>query len=134
MKYRRQGSALIEFAGSLILLTTVFMGIFQIAYAFFSYNALVNSVRAGARYASLQPPSPELAKNVQNLTVYGEPTPAAAASPVVPGLSANNIQVAFGPSTATVSVRGFQLNSLLGQFKLDGRPSITFPLTSGAGK
>jgi len=134
MKHRRRGSALIEFAGSLILLTTLFTGIFQIAYAFFSYNALVNAVRAGARYASLQPPSPELAKSVQNLTVYGEPTPPTVANSVVPGLSADNIQVTFGPSTATVTVRGFQLNSLLGQFKLDGRPTVTFPITGGAGK
>ena len=55
MKNGRGGSALIEFAGSLLLLGTVFAGVFQIGYTFFAYNTLVNAVRAGARYAAFNP-------------------------------------------------------------------------------
>jgi Flp pilus assembly protein TadG len=134
MKHARRGSALIEFAGSLILLFGVFIGIFQIGYTFFAYNTLVNAVRAGARYASLQQTNSELPRMVENMVVYGEPAPAASAKPVVPGLTTDNINLTLGPSTATVSVRGFKLDSLFSQVKLDGRPSITFPLTSGAPK
>ena len=134
MSHPRRGSALIEFAGSLILLFGVFTGIVQIGYAFFSYNALVNAVRAGARYASLQHPNSELTKTVKNMVVYGELAPDATAKAVVPGLTTDNVNVTLGPAGATVSVRGFKLDSLFSQVKLDGRPSITFPLTAGAGK
>jgi Flp pilus assembly protein TadG len=134
VKHARRGSALIEFAGSLILLFSVFVGIFQIGYTFFAYNTLVNAVRAGARYASLQQTNAELPKTVKNLVVYGELAPATIAQPVVPGLTTDYINVTLGPATATVSVRGFKLDSLFSQVKLDGRPSITFPLTSGAAK
>src|SRR5712692_1252434 len=80
----RRGSALVEFAGSLILLSIMFAGIFQTGYTFYNYNALVNAVRSGARYASLQPlgssnTNPEFAKSVRNMVVYGEPAPAAGA-------------------------------------------------------
>ncbi len=49
------GSALIEFAGSLILLTVMFAGIFELGYSFYTYGQLVSAIRAGARYAALQP-------------------------------------------------------------------------------
>ena len=73
------GSALIEFAGSLILLATMFAGIFEIGYSFYAYGTLVDAVRAGARYAALQPRgagadavvAPAVAKAVRNLVVYG---------------------------------------------------------------
>lgn len=84
MKTRRRGSALIEFAGSLLLLGTVFAGVFQIGYTFFAYNTLVNAVRAGARYASLQTGRADLTR-VQNLVVYGDLVPSRDAKPVVPG-------------------------------------------------
>ena len=134
MKHARRGSALIEFAGSLILLFSVFVGIFQIGYTFFAYNTLVNAVRAGARYASLQQTNAELPKTVKNLVVYGDLAPAASAQPVVPGLTIDQVNVTLGPATATVSVTGFKLDSLFSQVKLDGRPSITFPLTGGAAR
>ena len=49
------GSALIEFAGSLVLLAVMFAGIFEIGYSFYAYGTLVTAVRAGARYAASQP-------------------------------------------------------------------------------
>ena len=133
MKNGRRGSALIEFAGSLLLLGTVFAGVFQIGYTFFAYNTLVNAVRAGARYASLQTGRADLAK-VQNLVVYGDPAPSRDTKPAIPGLSTTNIEISFGPRTATVSVRGFKLDSVFSQVNLDGRPAVTFPITGGATK
>src|ERR1700730_7872476 len=110
MKHARRGSALIEFAGSLILLFGVFAGIFQIGYTFFAYNTLVNAVRAGARYASLQQKNAELPKTLQTVVVYGELAPTTSAKPVLPGLTTDHINLTLDPATATVSVRGFKLD------------------------
>jgi TadE-like protein len=129
MKRLRTGSALIEFAGSLIVVSALFTGIFQFSYGLSTYHALVNAVRAGARYASLQPPSPELAQSVRNVVVYGEPEPNPSAKPVAPGLTPDNVELILDPRTATVSIRGFELAAMFSKIKLDGRPTVTFPLT-----
>ena len=139
MKDSRGGSALIEFAVSLVLLTGMFAGIFQTGFTFFNYSKLVNAVRSGARYASLQPPAvssanPAFAKSVRNLVVYGDPVPAAGAKPIVPGLTPESVEIILGPATTTVSVRGFEIDALFSKVKLDGRPTVTFPLTNGGGK
>ena len=133
------GSALIEFAAALILLSGMFTGIFQVGYTFFTYSTLVNAVRAGARYASLQARNsnvadPEFAKSVVNMVVYGEPRPATGAKPVVRGLAPDNVQLVLGPSTATVSVRGFQIDAIFTKVALVGRPTVTFPFTGGVAK
>jgi hypothetical protein len=134
MKSASAGSALIEFAGSLIVVSALFTGIFQFSYALCTYHALVHAVRAGARYASLQTPSPELVQSVRNVVVYGDPEPRASAKPIAPGLNADNVELILEPGTATVSVRGFELGSMFSTIKLDGRPTVTFPLTQAASR
>jgi hypothetical protein len=135
----RTGSALIEFAAALILLSGMFTGIFQVGYTFFTYSTLVNAVRAGARYASLQARNsnvadPEFLRSVVNMVVYGEPRPATGAKPVVRGLAPDNVELIFGPATATVSVRGFQIDAIFTKVALVGRPTVTFPFTGGGPK
>lgn len=135
----RTGSALIEFAAALILLSGMFTGIFQVGYTFFTYSTLVNAVRAGARYASLQAPNsnvadPEFSKSVVNMVVFGEPRPADGAKPVVRGLAPDNVELILGPSTATVSVRGFEIDAIFTKVALAGRPTVTFPFTGGVAK
>ena len=139
MKSPRAGSALIEFAGSLIVVSALFTGIFQFSYALSTYHDLVNAVRAGARYASLQPqPSgsanPGFAKAIQNVVVYGDPAPPPNAKPVAPGLTTENVQLVLDPGTVTVSVRGFDLAAIFSRIRLDDRPTVTFPLTSAGSK
>lgn len=133
MKSRRAGSALIEFAASLIVVSALFTGIFQFSYALSTYHALVNSVRSGARYASLQrqpssSASPEFTKAIQNIVVYGDPAPPANAKPVARGLTPDKIELILESGTATVSVRRFELDSMFSKINLDGRPTVTFPL------
>ncbi len=130
----RAGSALIEFAGSLILLSALFTGIFQVGYTFYTYQRLVNSVRAGARYASLRSSpadaaDPDFAQAVRNLVVYDDPAPPAGSKATVSGLTPPNVEVLVGDKAATVSIRGYVLDSLFSKVKLDGRPTVTFPLT-----
>jgi hypothetical protein len=133
------GSALIEFAGSLILLAVMFAGIFEIGYSFYSYGTLVTAVRAGARYAALQANGagvvdPTVAKAVRNLVVYGDPAPADRSKPVVPGLTTEQVELINGPDASTVSLRGFVVDALFMKVKLDGRPTVTFPITSRGSK
>jgi len=139
VKDQRAGSALVEFAASLIVVSALFTGVFQFSYALSTYHTLVNAVRAGARYASLQPqpPSeskPEFTKTVQNVVVYGDPAPPANAKPVASGLAPENVELVLDQGTATVSVRGFGLASVFSKIKLDGRPTVTFPLTKASSK
>lgn len=133
-----RGTALVEFAGSLILLATMFAGIFEIGYSFYSYATLVNAVRAGARYAALQSHGTEadlaIAQNVRNIVVYGDPAPASTAKPVVPGLRTDSVEWINSSDSTTVSVRGFQLDALFMKVNLDGRPTATFPIAHGGGQ
>jgi Flp pilus assembly protein TadG len=133
--HSQAGSALIEFAGSLILLAVMFAGIFEIGYSFYTYGELMAAVRAGARYAALQPrgagADPVVAKAVRNLVVYGDPTPDGRTKPVVPGLTTDRVELINSADASTVSVRGFELDALFMKLKLDGRPTVTFPVTSG---
>ncbi len=129
MTRRSRGSALIEFAGSLILLAVMFAGMFEIGYSFYAYGTLVTAVRAGARYAALQPRTAG-ADSVRNLVVYGDPAPADRSKPVVPGLTTEHVELINGPDASTVSLRGFELDALFMKVKLDGRPTVTFPVTT----
>jgi hypothetical protein len=132
------GSALIEFAGSLVLLAMMFAGIFEIGYSFYTYGALVSAVRAGARYAALQPrgaaTDPMVAKAVRNLVVFGDPAPTDAAKPLISGLSTEDVELINSPDASTVSLRGYELDALFMRVKLDGRPTVTFPVTAGEGR
>ena len=133
------GSALIEFAGSLILLAVMFAGIFEIGYSFYTYGTLVTAVRAGARYAALQPRgaggdpavAPAIADAVRNLVVYGDPAPTDRTKPVVPGLTTDHVELISSQDASTVSLHGFEVDALFMKVKLDGRPTVTFPVTAG---
>jgi hypothetical protein len=137
-KNGQAGNALIEFAGSLLLLAVMFAGIFEIGYSFYAYGTLANAVRAGARYAALQPrgnaADPEVAKAVRNLVVYGDPAPDAHSQPIVAGLLTEHVELINDSASSTVSLRGFELDALFMKFKMDGRPTVTFPVTSAGAR
>lgn len=135
----KRGIALIEFAGSLILLATLFAGIFQLGYAFYVYGTLVDAVRAGARYASLRgvpanAVAGQLDNAVRNIVVYGDASPSQRANTRIPGITAANVEVDLQPAAATVRIRGYKLDSLFSRWSLDGRPSATFPVIVGPPK
>lgn len=140
------GSLMIEFALSFTLIVAFFTGIFQFGYMFYAYNTLVNAARDGARYASLKPydssesmPSGSFLSEVQNQVVYGTPTPAAGAVPILKGLTTSNVSLVVTPgppgasmsppAAITVSISNFQINSVFSTVTLNGRPSVTYPYT-----
>ena len=135
----KRGTALLEFAGSLLVISAAFSGMFQLGYGAYSYNRLVNAVRDGARYASLQPfgsagVDPEFSRTVQRLVVYGDPKPGPNARPVVPGLTEQNVELIVGDRTMTVTIRHFQIDGAFSKLNIEGRPTVTFPCTNGAGR
>jgi hypothetical protein len=105
----------------------------------------VTAVREGARYASLKPydsrtttPTSAFQTAVQNMVVYGNSSPADGAAPIVPGLTAGNVQLTVtgggagtltAPTQITVSITGFQVDSVFGKWNLNGKPNATFPYT-----
>jgi Flp pilus assembly protein TadG len=143
---RERGSVFVEFALSAILLTSIFTGTFQFGYTFYVYNSLVTAVSAATRYASLhaltnsndQTVPTSFSNDVKNIAVYGTATPSESQTPIAPGLSTSNIDVsvrfagAAGTSTnrpveVTVSVTGYQLNSIFRTFTFTGKPATTIP-------
>lgn len=145
-RHPESGSIVIEFALSAFLILGFFIGIFQFGYMFYAYNVLVNAVRDGARYASLKPydsasatPSSDFLTAVQNQVVYGNSNPGNGATPILNGLTTDNVSLVVTPGPAglamtppasmTVSITNFTINSMFSSAALNGRPSSTFPYT-----
>ena len=136
----KRGSAIVEFACAAPLLIMILAGTFQFGYTFYVYNQLQLSIRGGVRYASLMDykgTSSACVANTQdtvkNLVVYGAPTPAADAVPVVRGLSKAKVNVSFNPDTrgvptaVTVEVSGFTVDGLFSSFTFNGKPLASVP-------
>jgi Flp pilus assembly protein TadG len=133
---RCAGNVLIEFAISFGVLFSVLAGTFQFGYTFYQYNVLATAVNDGARYASLRPydsttptPSSAFATAVQNMVVYGNPS--GGTRPVTPGLATSNVNVSAAftsgiPSSVTVSVSGYTINSAFAKTTLTTKPKVTY--------
>ena len=133
---KRSGSVLVEFTLSAIFLTGLFLGVWQFGYGFYIYNELEQSVRAGARYASLRTynsatstPTSDFLTAVQNVVVYGDP--AGGTTPVAPGLTTANVSLTVTftsvPTEMNVAITGYQLPTYFGSQTLSGKPTTTFP-------
>lgn len=139
---RQRGNAFIEFALAAGILLPVMTGTFQFGYTFYTYNLLQSAVSNGGRYAAYrtyrslagQTDVNKFRQAVQNMTVYGTPTPASSSSvPVVKGLRPSDIEVLFTltatqvPTAVTVRVKTFKVNGIFGQYTFNGYPTYTVP-------
>jgi Flp pilus assembly protein TadG len=131
---RRRGNAIIELAFAVPLLVAMFLGTWNFGYAYFTYGALEQAVRSGARYASVQhnPYISDPTAQVRNVVVYGTPTGGATSN--LPGLATGNVSVAFNgttalgtPATVTVSITGYALSTPFGNVTLQNKPSVQMP-------
>jgi len=142
----RDGNVMLEFAIGSGMLVAAFTGTFQFGYTFLQYNNLENAVARGARYASLivydsssDTPSSAFQTAVQNIVLYGSPT--AGTTPVLPGLTATNVNVsacgitqvcpgyttALGvPQEVTVSISGYTIDSVFAKSTLTSKPQVTY--------
>jgi Flp pilus assembly protein TadG len=131
---------MIEFTLSMLVLAPLFLGSWAFGYTFFQYAQLENAVRAGARYASSlnydsnsTTPSSSFLTAVQKMTVYGDPNAnTGTTTPVITGLTTSNVALTVtftngAPSSVTVNVTGFQVNTYIGKVTLNGKPYVWFP-------
>ena len=92
----QKGAALIELALVLPLLILLSVMGTEFGRAFYYYNTLAKSLRDAVRFLSVQDPSaastePAVLTQARHMVVYGVPTPALDALPLVPGLSLSNV-------------------------------------------
>jgi Flp pilus assembly protein TadG len=131
------GMAIVEFAMGSGVLLAAFFGTFEFGYSLLQYNRLETAVAEAARYASIVPydsatatPSSAFSSAVKNMVLYG--SPAAGTSPVLSGLTAQNVNltVTFAngvPSSMQISISSYTINALFGTFTLTGKPQVTYP-------
>lgn len=138
---RRQfGNAMVEFAVASAILLPCMGGTFQFGYTFYTYNLLESAAANGARYGAYRTYRSASAGDItkvklaiKNMAVYGTPTPAAKAIPVVRNLTPANIQVDYTldaaglPLRVSVSVTNFNLNAIFKTIKLNGKPKAALP-------
>ena len=134
-----RGNARVEFALASAFLFPMLFGVWQLGYVMYKYNKLQTAIRAGARYAALKSydsgsanPSNAFTQAVRNMVVYS--SAAAGTTPVVPGLtpSAVNLEVTMDgavPRIMRVYVSDFTLNTGIGTYRLQGKPSAAFIYT-----
>jgi Flp pilus assembly protein TadG len=136
-KARRSGSAILEFAIGSGVLLAAFTGTFRFGYACLQYNRLTNAVNQGARYASIVPydsanatPSAAFLASVRNMVLYGNPD--GGTTTVVPGLTPANVNLTVTftnsvPTAMTVSISGYEIDSVFGSDTLTNKPKFTYP-------
>lgn len=133
---KRNGSAMLEFALGATVLVTSFIWCFQYGYTLYRYNALLAAINAGARYASLAAydsnsttPSGTYSTAVKNVVVYGNP--AGSGSPVLPGLTTSNVNLAMSfaagvPAYATVNISNFSIHAGMKTMTFTGKPTVKY--------
>jgi len=122
-------------------LVSLFLGVWQFGYAFLNYAKPEQAVRAGARYASMATydsatltPSAAFQTAVQNVVLYGDPSPPGSPTPVpvAPGIAASNVvlTVTFAsgvPTAMTVAINNYKLPAYFGTLTLTNKPAAWFP-------
>ena len=142
-RFRRdeQGVQLIEMAIVIPILLVLFAGVAEFGRYFYEYTTLAKASRLGTRYLA----SKSLGSSInyealaKNIVVYGNT--AGSGSPILSGLSADNVEVTYAgpvagvPETVTVTIVNyphvplFNLGALLRNTSLslavDVKPSVT---------
>jgi Flp pilus assembly protein TadG len=114
--HSERGTAIVEFTLTAAVFLMMIVGIVSAGHLFFTYNAMVESTRRGARYAATLPkPTTETCQNnsttidprIKNMVLYGTTT--AGTTTLVNNLQASNITVCYssdyGVAQGTVSVK-----------------------------
>jgi Flp pilus assembly protein TadG len=137
----RRGNAMLEFALSSMILIYVFTGVFQFGYSMYLYNELEAGVRAGIRYASLAGISnsadssipPAYSTAVQNMVVYGTPSPVQNQTPVIKGLTPGVVTVGVNfdsghvPTDVSVKISTYSVDAIFKTFTFANKPVLKMP-------
>lgn len=137
-----RGVQLLELAIVLPILMMLCAGVVEFGRYFYEYTTAAKGARAGARYLaskSATSTGTNWQANAKNLVVYGNT--AGTGSPILPGLSTNNVQVQYSggvsavPDLVKISIVDYQhqpvfdLGALLNipslSLNIDVKPSVT---------
>ncbi len=124
------GTAIVEFTITAAIFLMIIMAIVSAGHLFFTHNALVESTRRGARYASLiaKPGSQSCQNNsttvdaVKNMVLYGTTT--AGTTTLVNNLQPSNITVCYssdygvGQGTVSVKIESYSYTFAVGAFNI----------------
>ena len=134
-----RGVQLLELTLSLAILLALLAAVSEFGQYFYTYTSLAKATRASARYLASKTYSSTTIENARNIAVCGQPASCDSLTPVISGLTKNNIQItstgsAIFPTTVTVKIVGYNYQSTLGfgQFLLNGiqvDPSTTMRYT-----
>jgi Flp pilus assembly protein TadG len=130
-KESESGNVMIEFTITAVAFLMIIMAIVSAGHLFFTHNAIVESTRRGARFASLQAaPATQGCQNdsttvdsVKNMVLYGTTT--AGTAPLVNNLQASNITVCYsndygvGQGTVSVKIEGYTYTFAVGAFNIN---------------
>lgn len=98
-----RGAALVEFAIVATVFISVMFGVIEFGRLFWTHNALRDAARRGARYATIRRDDSAGILAVKKMVVYGDPNAnPATATPVVTGLTTNDVQVTYQNYTGVV--------------------------------
>lgn len=133
-RFRRDesGVQLLEVAIVLPILVLLFAGVAEFGRYFYEYTTVAKAARSGARYLaskSATSTTNNWQANAKNIVVYGNTDGTGA--PVLPGLTASNVTVAYQggtagvPDTVKVSITGYKHNSIFDVGKLLKKPSLS---------
>src|SRR5438045_6202624 len=142
-RFRRdeRGVQLVELAIVLPILLVLFGAVEEFGRYFYEYTTIAKGARLGARYLASKSVNSSInyGANAKNLVVYGNA--AGTGSPILPGLTAANVDVQYVGGTAGVpdmvkiSIINYQHQSVLDLGKLlnntslslnvDVKPSVT---------
>ncbi len=112
MRRHEVGQALVEMAFASLMFLFLFFGIIEFSRALYTYNTIVQSTRAAARWAVVN--TFDQAK-IQNMVVYGDPD-VSSGNPILSGLttdlvSASVVDLESSAGTKKISVIGIEASS-----------------------
>jgi Flp pilus assembly protein TadG len=142
-RFRRdeQGVQLVELAIVIPILLVLFGAVAEFGRYFYEYTTAAKAARVGARYliSKSAKGTTDYVGNAKKLVVYGNI--AGTGSPVLPGLTVDNIQVTYQGGTAgipervTISIINYQHDSIVDlggllkssswSLNVDVKPSVT---------
>ncbi|HJU53434.1 MAG TPA: TadE family protein [Pyrinomonadaceae bacterium] len=135
---RERGSQLIDLAIALPILLVLLGGVVEFARYFYTYTALTNAVRAGARHAcKWERNASWTIPETSNMVVYGDFSDTSK-GPILPGLSTGNVVVqANGPSSnkidsVTVKIVNYKYQPLFDLGKLTGISALSLNIDMNA--
>lgn len=133
IKKKERGLALVETSIAMLTVLIALFGVIEVGRLLWTYNALADATRLGARWAVV---NGQDTTAVQNMVLYGTTT--AGTEPIVKGLTASNVNVtysSFGIASgrATVTIQNFNFNFSVPLFGTSlALPPFTTTLTGEA--